>query len=574
MITRKFHGGALLIAAVQALIVGAMLALPVTASQFPLSNPTSGTLSGLSMVQNYNNAIDAVASCNSGGSAPATQFLSGSPSNSDCWDDTSVSGWIAHRIRVGSSWIAASYFDVTNSLYVGIVGGGASANVPSAATTDLCSVNGSFLFVTGSASITSFGTSCQVGQWKRIYINTGAGPSPTLVESSGLILPTLTNIATAPGDMLDAVYSGLGQWIVTSYTRSTGAALSSNGLNVGASALGASALASFQQPVNLQINTSVASNQLTVAIKGVNGADPSSSNPVLVGFRSQTTQPNAANIFGSLQAALSFTLTSPSTNSMGCTTAVECRLWVTLICQTESTGTCTSILLALSNQSTPTQVYPLAEEVLQSTGAGTGGGTSAGTIQTSVASLSGKAIRIIGYINVTWTSGTGWGSPTKVQLFGPGVHKPGERVQLVSASTSASTACNGSNVQTALSGSITPTSPVNLIRIEADADYQNGSGANTAGDEQLSRGSGPTYIGPQWTWGLVTGSASNDFSGFIRALDAPATTSSTTYYLYCTKSAGSGSFNAATTPRYMFIEEIMGALEPANDDAAPLRLVG
>jgi hypothetical protein len=573
MTTRKFHGGALLIAVVQALIVGAMLALPVTASQFPLSNPTSGTLSGLTMVQNYNNAIDAVASCNSGGSPPATQFLSGSPSNSDCWDDTSVSGWIAHRIRIGTSWVAASYFDVTNSLYVGIVGGGAQVTVASAATTDLCSVNASFIFISGSASITSFGSSCQVGQWKRLFINTGGGASPTLVESSTMTLPTLANIATASNDMLDAVYAGSGQWIVTSYTRSTGAALSSVGLNVGASALAQSAQG-YGAPINLQLAASVAGNNLTVSVLGVNGGNPSSTNPVLVDFRSQTLNNGSTGVvYGQITGALSFQVTSG--NTMGCTTGVLCRLWVELICQTESAGACTSILLGVSDQSTATQVFPLAEDALQSTGSGGAGGGTAGLIQTTVGGLSGKAIRIAGYIEVTWHTGTGWDTtPSKVQVFGPGVHKPGDRVQLVSASTSASTACNGSNVQTALSASITPTSAVNMIRIEADADYQNGSGANTAGDEQLSRGSGPTYIGPQWTWGLVTGSANNDFSGFIRALDAPATTSSTTYYLYCTKSAGSGAFNAATTPRYMFIEEIMGALEPANDDAAPPRLVG
>ena len=50
MMARIFRGGgALAIAAVQTLIIGAMLALPVTASQAPLFNPTSGSLPGVIM---------------------------------------------------------------------------------------------------------------------------------------------------------------------------------------------------------------------------------------------------------------------------------------------------------------------------------------------------------------------------------------------------------------------------------------------------------------------------------------------------------------------------------------------
>jgi hypothetical protein len=215
--------GRFVIAIVQALIISAMIAVPLTASQAPLFNPTSGTLSGLSMVQNQNNANDALATCNAGGSAPGTQFLSGAASSSDCWDDTSTSGWVKHRVYMGGTWVVTAFYDLTNSLYTGIVGGGASGSVASATTTDICSVNGPFVFITGSASITSFGTSCALGQWKRFFINTGGGASPTLVyNSSSLLLPGGANIATASGDTADAVYTEPGQWIVTQYQRATG----------------------------------------------------------------------------------------------------------------------------------------------------------------------------------------------------------------------------------------------------------------------------------------------------------------------------------------------------------------
>lgn len=570
MITRKFHGGALLIAVVQALIVGAMLALPVTASQFPLSNPTSGTLSGLSMVQNYNNAIDAVASCNSGGSAPATQFLSGSPSNSDCWDDTSVSGRIVHRIYMASTWVATAYYDLTDSLYIGIVGGGIISTIASAPTTDLCSVFPAFLEVsTSTGPVTSFGSSCQTGVWKRV---TFTGALTLSYNATSLILPTATNIVTAAGDTLDAVALGSGNWIVTNYTRATGAALSSVGLNVGASALTQSAQG-FGAPINLQLAASVAGNNLTISVLGVNGSNPSSTNPVLVEFRSQTLNNGSAGVvYGQIAAALSFQVTS--LNSMGCTTAVLCRLWVELICQTESSGTCTSILLGVSDQSTATQVFPLAEDALQSTGAGTSGGGTAGVIQTSVGGLSGKAIRIAGYVEVTWTSGTGWATtPSKVQLFGPGVHKPGDVVQTASALVTTTTNAGTSFTLTTITASITPTSAVNLVRAEA---YVNGNIAATH-NGQITLARGGTAIGPIMESG---GSGAN--AAFVpmvvKTIDNPATASSVTYNIYARSDTINQYVCGSANGSYMELNEIMGALDldkpPANDDAAPLRLVG
>jgi hypothetical protein len=211
--------GTLAIASVQALIVGAMLALPIAASQAPLFNPTTGTLSGLSMVQNYNNANDALATCNSGAAAPTTQFLSGSPSNSNCWDDTSTANWVKHKIYMAGNWVVTAYYDLTNSLYTGIVGGGAVNNVASATTTDLCSVNPAYLNITGTTAITSFGTTCQTGAWKRIQF---AGVLTLTYNASSLILPTAANITTAAGDTADAVALGSGNWIVTAYNRASG----------------------------------------------------------------------------------------------------------------------------------------------------------------------------------------------------------------------------------------------------------------------------------------------------------------------------------------------------------------
>jgi hypothetical protein len=513
--------------------------------------PTTGTVSGLTLVQDINNCFGAALGLFAAGAAP------GSPTSGMLWWNTST-GQVAQYD--GANWNNLWNVDPTNHLNAVQIGGGVQATLASASTTDLWSMTASSIAVTGTTAITQLANADAVPGSIKIVTFAGA---LTLTQGGGtggapLNLPNNGgNITTATGDYAIVLALTATNVQVIQYTRATGAALSTAGLNIGSGALGASALGSFQQPVNLQINTSVASNQLTVAIKGINGADPATlSNPVLVGFRSQTPQPNGTNILGTIAGALSFTLTTPTTNSMGCTTAVLCRLWVTLVCQTELAGACTSVLVGLSTQSTAGQVFQLSEDVLQSTGAGTGGGTTAGVIQTSVASLSGKAIRIVGFVEVVWTSGTGWGSPTKVQLFGPGVHKPGDVVQSLYESGS-------------LSLAITPTSAVNLVKFAASISCAAPASASAVG-MLFKRGS--TTLASQFIGG--TSSTGLDGIASVLLLDAPGTSSSVTYSF-----AGSGSTCTVVGSEIIELDEIMGALDlekllPANDAGAPLRLVG
>jgi hypothetical protein len=577
-------------AAVSVVVVLALTALPLWASQNNLYNPTTGTLSGLTMVQGFNNAIDSVNTCNSGASAPGNQ-LSGAPSAGNCWYNTATG---AVQFYDGTNWLTAGYIDATNHVFTPVVGGGASASVASASTTNLCGASGtaptqSFLSITGSATITSFGSNCVPGQ---IKILSFASALQLTYNSASMILPTTANITAASGDVAVAIYLGAGNWQVAIYQRATGSALSSLGLSIGASAIASSALGSFEAPVNLQLNATVASNQLTVAVKGVNGADPSATNPVLVGFRDASS--TGTVVAGALQSALSFTLAP--TSSMGCTTAVTCRLWVTLICQTISSGTCTSILVGLSVQSTPSATssntpssqtatnlpacFPLNEAALQLTGAGTNGGTQIDTIQTSVASLSSKPIRIVGYIEAIWTSGTGWASiPSNIQLLGSAVKKPCDVVQgpLYNLVTSATAGSGGTTPTPAsLTIGITPTSALNLIRVNADGNVQQGAGSSDYPFDRIYRATGTiaactTPIG-NVSASMVGGSGSGASTHNL-AIDFPNSTSQLTYTI-CVWEAGGG--NATFCQNFgggsacvIEVEEIMGKLEskPAYDGA-------
>jgi hypothetical protein len=319
-------------------------------------------------------------------------------------------------------------------------------------------------------------------------------------------------------------------------------------------------------PLNMQISATAASNQLTIAVKNLNGNDPSATSPVLVGFRSETLT-SGNTIIGTITAPLSFTLNT--TSSMGCTTAVACRLWGEMICQTESSGACTSVLVGVSSQSTATACYPLSEYDLQTTGSGTGGGTTINTIQTSVSALSSKAIRIAFYVEDTWTSSVGWGTPSVVQVFGAGVPKPCQVVQTISSAPIASTTnIQTTQTQTAITAAITPTSALNLI--EAHCTCAVATGAASSGILQMSRGTTPKLFGSVGFIGQA-GSGTTAWMMPLTGFDKPASTSAQSYYVFgecsgnndCVTNDPSGGFQPSSQ---LILQEIMGALEPDNDN--------
>lgn len=421
------------------------------------------------------------------------------------------------------------------------------------------------------------GTAGQIVQFLPLYTNTGAATATISgLGPYSIVKDTTTGPVSLTGGEIAV---GATPNVVTLIFDSINNVLHLQSLpgyaNITAAALSASALGSYEQPINMQVNATVSSNQLTATIVGVNGSALSSQNPVLVGFRSKNLS-NGTVIFGDVTSPISMTLASSA--SMGCTTGVLCRLWGTLICQTETSGTCSSVLVGLSVQSiggTTPSCYPLLENILQSTGSGTNGGTSVNTIQTTVSSLSGVAIRIGFYIEAIWTSGTGWSLPASatepvVQVFGPGVFKPCDVVQRISNDSTTTSTINGANQRTSLAAQISIESLCDLIKVRGDFSYSPESGVTTSTVWNVSRGTGPTYIGQAiFTGGTISNAT---FPATISALDAPSTTGTIIYYLYGSTSAGQSTFNTSSTS-YMYLDEIMGMAAPANDNAR-LRAVG
>lgn len=92
------------------------------------------------------------------------------------------------------------------------------ATIASAATTDLSTVGSQNVTVTGTTTITAFGTA-PAGTFRRLRFS---GVLTVTYNATSLILPGAVNITTAAGDVLELVSLGSGNWVATNYERSGG----------------------------------------------------------------------------------------------------------------------------------------------------------------------------------------------------------------------------------------------------------------------------------------------------------------------------------------------------------------
>jgi hypothetical protein len=363
------------------------------------------------------------------------------------------------------------------------------------------------------------------------------------------------------------------QPILLTYNSSCFVVLGPVNLPTTASTVGNSSLG-FNMPPNLQINATVSTNALTIAVVGNNGSNASASNPILVAFRDATIA-NGDPVFESITGALSITIAS--THTMGCqSSSIFCRLRVYLA---NNAGTVALCAYNSVNSSGPS-IVGINEQALQSSASGTTGGSSAQTPYCSTSSLSNVAVREIGYIDIAESTAGTWATgPTYVQLMGPGVKKAGDIVQHLVVSTSSQTqSSTTSYVGGAPAVSITPTSAANLIHIQAIGTAALSGSDGTWQVFRASGGSGActTAVGNTLPLSL---SGVGVFSVTADAYDAPNTSSQQTYEV-CVKNSSTNTTTwcstAAGTPVCnLHVWEEMSALEPANDNvAAELRMVG
>jgi hypothetical protein len=204
----------------------------------------------------------------------------------------------------------------------------------------------------------------------------------------------------------------------------------------------------FDQPVNMGLtavqNTPTA-NLLQVCVTTAAGATPTATNPVLIPF------PNNGLVTWLSITGSHCMNTNAAGATLGSQNSVPFRFW---IAEFNNAGTpVLSLWHSGAGAATPV-IDPLDETSAQSSTAISGGATSAGVFYTpNGTTVATKQIKILGYLEYNAglaTAGSYSSAPTKIQLFGPGVKKPGDYLQNVSTSGSST-------------GTITPTSAINLV---------------------------------------------------------------------------------------------------------------
>lgn len=230
---------------------------------------------------------------------------------------------------------------------------------------------------------------------------------------------------------------------------------------------------------NLSLAVSIAGNALTIAVKSSGGANPSTTSPVRIAFRNSTVSSGDYTV-ASVTSALSLTISSGST--LGMNLAIPGRIWVVAF---NDAGTIR--LGAINCTSVDTDVktiYPLGQFPVASSTAegGVGGATSAFVFYTGVA-VTSKPYAVLGHLSYETpltTPGLYSALPSRLQLYGPGVHLPGTIVQLlwrqtgivntgtatIASSDTVPSDSSGTQIN-ALSIDLTPTSACNVAGAEA-----------------------------------------------------------------------------------------------------------
>lgn len=229
-------------------------------------------------------------------------------------------------------------------------------------------------------------------------------------------------------------YTAAGTTLTRNVIRSTN---SNNAINLSGSAQvfisagNAELLWGFTEARNMAISASAAANILTVSLKTAAGNDPSANDPVLIPFRSATASTGTPDVIA-VRSALSID-TNTTGASLGSTSgSIAFRFWLVVF---NNSGTAVlGLINCVAGGTLPTNVYPLSEDGVASSTAMSGTATSAGVFYTpNGTTVSSKPYRILGYIEYgsgLTTAGTYASGPTKIQIFGPGIKKPGDIVQV------------------------------------------------------------------------------------------------------------------------------------------------
>src|SRR5215831_8005951 len=184
--------------------------------------------------------------------------------------------------------------------------------------------------------------------------------------------------------------------------------------------------------LNGKLVASVASNALTIAVKTLAGNDPSANDPVFFLFR------DAAAGYAVIEQTAALSITVPSGATLGTVNGQANRIWVGVF---NNAGTAVlGVYNSLNASTSPGPSIVPWDETSPANGTGITSGSTSPQIWYTASTLASVVLRILGYMESTQaTAGTWATAPSKVQLFGPGVKRPGDMVQSIYASSSSST---------------------------------------------------------------------------------------------------------------------------------------
>lgn len=308
--------------------------------------------------------------------------------------------------------------------------------------------------------------------------------------------------------------------------------------------------------INATLAVSAAASALTIALKTAGGADPSATDPVLIGFRSATgTTGTPSQLL--ITAATSLVISSGS--MLGVASSTAFRLWIVGF---NDGGT---FRLGVINCASSTQVFPLNEAIPTSSTAegGAGAADSAGVFYTGTA-VTTKAYRVLGYIEWsssgltagTWTTS----NLNYVQMFGPGIKLPGAIVQLASFTTASATTSSTTVItSTALTKSITPQSAANRILVQAGGTLS-ASTSNSNVTAQIYRDTSTAIGSLGQTYYFDNGGPTNSSmraGQCLMAWDSPNQLTSTAYTVRI-QSAGSSATGLWEGNSVITVQEIQG----------------
>jgi len=328
---------------------------------------------------------------------------------------------------------------------------------------------------------------------------------------------------------------------VATFADGTGKVLADGGAPVGAantitpSMLANAAVAFGVGMLNGTLVASIAGNALTIAVKTLAGVDPSPADPVFFLFR------DASAGYAVIEQTAALSITVPSGATLGTINGQANRIWVGVFNNggTAVLGIYNSLSFQAGVPSNPS-VLPW-DETSAANGTGVTSGSTGAQLWYTASTLSSKVFRILGHVESTQaTAGTWATSPGKVQLFGPGVRRPGDggshanfsQNSLVNFSSTSFVALTGMVV------SISLAAPCNLVWVDSFGMVNVAN--NTNASLGLSRGTtnNTNMIGAVATSGNVQGS-SQIYTMPVNTYDLPNTSGSISYSLQGKSSAGS-----------------------------------